>query len=418
MASINVTVHKIDGLFTGGCQKGIDCSKVKSIGVKTIQLPHQPVTPDCALPCQVIPVQEGVLYTFFNAFAFFNGVDDEFVLFDISIYNQVKAWLLSGNIMVVGGATVIIDIINGVVPSMIITPGGVSYFDDLNQSIHFITGQGSVNTCDGQTYTTQFPGFMPDGYVFGFTKEQEVDNTLIEVQVEVIEYNGQTWYIGYNGTSIIKQCVNNAFANNRTIQDFTFDCNTGDIAITFVNGTNITRNLKCLLPEIVDIVNIGAGNPNPLQPNTIQVKNTGEVFFVDKDGDIQQIEFINNTASGLYQPNIINQENATDVDISEIQFIKVGDVVTFSGRIGFNVVDFNNVVKVDFSLPIPTLLNSSYQLSGTAIAIQPGNFQSNFIVNPTSDLSNGQVYGYHYISDKADIWFTATYKINKVTPPV
>lgn len=41
-----------------------------------------------------------------------------------------------------------------------------------------------------------------------------------------------------------------------------------------------------------DIVNIGSGSPDPLQPNTIQVKSTGEVFFVDKDGDVQQIEFI------------------------------------------------------------------------------------------------------------------------------
>lgn len=41
-----------------------------------------------------------------------------------------------------------------------------------------------------------------------------------------------------------------------------------------------------------DIVNIGTGSPDPGQPNTIQVKSNGEVFFVDKDGDIQQIEFV------------------------------------------------------------------------------------------------------------------------------
>lgn len=47
--------------------------------------------------------------------------------------------------------------------------------------------------------------------------------------------------------------------------------------------------------ELFNIINIGAGEPDPLQINTVQVNNAGEVFFVDSTGNIQQIEFIQET---------------------------------------------------------------------------------------------------------------------------
>src|SRR5689334_14657705 len=40
-----------------------------------------------------------------------------------------------------------------------------------------------------------------------------------------------------------------------------------------------------------DIINIGAQPVDTSKKNTIQVTNNGEVFFVDKDGDVQQLEF-------------------------------------------------------------------------------------------------------------------------------
>ncbi len=85
----------------------------------------------------------------------------------------------------------------------------------------------------------------------------------------------------------------------RSIQQIYYDVK-GDV--NYDNTFHVTAEiLEAFLNEVntsladtgapFDIVNIGSGSPDAAQPNTIQTKSDGSVYFVDKDGDIQQIEF-------------------------------------------------------------------------------------------------------------------------------
>jgi len=71
-------------------------------------------------------------------------------------------------------------------------------------------------------------------------------------------------------------------------------------------------------------------------------------------------------ASGTYTPTTLSSINVNSITLNVFNWIRVGNVVTVSGRIDLTPTSSPLAAQLEFSLPISTSLPASYSLSGSA----------------------------------------------------
>lgn len=71
-------------------------------------------------------------------------------------------------------------------------------------------------------------------------------------------------------------------------------------------------------------------------------------------------------ASGVYTPVVSNEYNINNVSVDGGLYSRVGDVVTMSFRLTFELNTGETSGTFNFSLPIPTTFTTRYQLIGVA----------------------------------------------------
>lgn len=115
-----------------------------------------------------------------------------------------------------------------------------------------------------------------------------------------------------------------------------------------------------------------------------------------------------NLASGTYTPTLTNVANVDTSTAYSCQYMRVGSVVTVSGRLDVNATTATISTQVGISLPIASNFTASSELGGTAVcfAVQ----QSAAIV---ADSTNDRAFLQYVANDTADraFGFSFTYRI-------
>jgi len=105
------------------------------------------------------------------------------------------------------------------------------------------------------------------------------------------------------------------------------------------------------------------GTSMVLNKDSVPITTTNtQVLTVDTaSGRIQR----NTVTSGIYLPTAANVSNTSDITIDTAQFMRVGNVVTVSGRIAFTNT-LNSPSQISITLPVATIVSSERAVAGTA----------------------------------------------------
>jgi hypothetical protein len=126
----------------------------------------------------------------------------------------------------------------------------------------------------------------------------------------------------------------------------------------------------------------GSGHINAVyfnQSSSVEVPTIGS-FFVENsgaDGYLRKISLANaktqlgiptvpTLADGTYTPTVTAILNTGGITALACQYLRVGDTVTVSGQVNFQVVTANSQSIIDISLPIASALSAQEQLAGVA----------------------------------------------------
>jgi hypothetical protein len=136
-----------------------------------------------------------------------------------------------------------------------------------------------------------------------------------------------------------------------------------------------------------------------------------------KGGDIIQSDINYNATttkdhetleSGTYIPSINNIKNINSSKAFSCQYMRIGDVVTVSGKIDVTVLAIGKETKLEFSLPISTTFTGDNELAGT-MALNNGN--ENGAVYANTINGNAKVVFKSINSGKRSCYFTFTYRV-------
>lgn len=92
--------------------------------------------------------------------------------------------------------------------------------------------------------------------------------------------------------------------------------------------------------------------------------------------------------SGVYTPGLTNSLNVTSSDPEELQYLRVGNVVTVSGHFALVVTVNNTDSAVEIDLPIPSNFTSSRQAGGAGVYFGAG---ERSLVKIGADNATGKV---------------------------
>jgi hypothetical protein len=122
--------------------------------------------------------------------------------------------------------------------------------------------------------------------------------------------------------------------------------------------------------------------------------------------------YIGNVSSGTYTPSLANTTNITTSTPSACQFMRVGNVVTVSGRVNIDPTTSGAASELGISLPITSDITATTQCAGTG-----GNHTT------TTEVSSGGILGdttnnraiFRFVAGGTaarDYGFTFTYLVN------
>lgn len=114
--------------------------------------------------------------------------------------------------------------------------------------------------------------------------------------------------------------------------------------------------------------------------------------------------------SGTYSPTIINNLNTSARSINDCQYMRVGNVVTVSGRLSITPTTSPAATSVYFTLPIPTYFDA-FNLAGGAGAssnfgipaciradgLGSGNDQVEFLYQSINTVNNTFNFSFTYL---------------------
>lgn len=122
---------------------------------------------------------------------------------------------------------------------------------------------------------------------------------------------------------------------------------------------------------------------------------------------------LHSIASGTYTPTLTNVSNTDSRSSDVAQWIRVGNVITVSGRVDLNATTTATLTEVSFSLPVASNFVAGTQCSGTAAAVAAGaaeDMEAAMLANNTTDTCN--IVYYPTGTGTIEIRYTYTYLVN------
>ncbi len=113
--------------------------------------------------------------------------------------------------------------------------------------------------------------------------------------------------------------------------------------------------------------------------------------------------------SGLYTPAITQITNLSNNSPYECQFLRVGDTVTVSGKVGMTTVAANTLTLLSMSLPVTSNLGADEDCAGTAFAYGTPGFSAAIQADTTNDRA--LMIFWPTTSGSTNFYFQFTYQV-------
>lgn len=157
-----------------------------------------------------------------------------------------------------------------------------------------------------------------------------------------------------------------------------------------------------------DRIGIGTASPSTILDVAGTVTSTGTTV----NGALRCDSITNDTglASGTYTPSLTNVTNIDSSTAYDAQYIRVGNVVTVSGKM---TVDFtagsSTASEIGMSLPVASAFANDEQCAGTVASESVGNRSGVIKADTTNDRAKFLWAAGH--SNSQDYYFTFTYSV-------
>ena len=161
------------------------------------------------------------------------------------------------------------------------------------------------------------------------------------------------------------------------------------VILILVNKGNFTITLKHNSSSSSSANRIVGGNNSDVQlgPN-----GTAILWYDSGSGNWRNVAAPIAMYSGTYTPTITNGSNVAASTAYVCQYMRVGSVVTVSGRVDIDPTLDATVTKFELSLPVASVMSSSGQLAGT-------------MMSNTTTVEHGPIFG-NTTSDEAQFDWT------------
>lgn len=190
--------------------------------------------------------------------------------------------------------------------------------------------------------------------------------------------------------------------------NITFAIPTG-IPATISSGTIRISNASGAVRTIAWAANYGVVNGT--LPSTIGIGETlilqyrviGSIIYITNRDD-------NRNSSGTYTPTSFNGANVAASTTYPAQWMRVGNVVTVSGRADIDAITTGLLTGLGLSLPIASTITQLYNCCGTANAGAGGNISA---LNVQGDTVNNRAFITGIIGTAANdaVYYTFTYLV-------
>lgn len=169
--------------------------------------------------------------------------------------------------------------------------------------------------------------------------------------------------------------------------------------VTVTNGNGVSAN------PTIDLVDTA------VTPNTYGSATSVPTFTVDQKGRITAASgnTIPTLASGLHTPTLTNVTNLAASTAYACQYMRVGDVVTMSGRVDVDPTTTGVSTELGISLPIASNLATSNECCGTAFASAVAGQGAAILADGTNNRAR-MVWIAGDVSSQA-MFFTFTYRV-------
>lgn len=96
------------------------------------------------------------------------------------------------------------------------------------------------------------------------------------------------------------------------------------------------------------------------------------------------------TPSGRYTPTLTNVANLDGSTAYQCQWVRVGDVVTVSGRVDLDITTISTATQLDISLPVPSAFTGFHECAGTAVSPSGSSVVAAIMAEATNDRATLQ----------------------------
>jgi hypothetical protein len=159
------------------------------------------------------------------------------------------------------------------------------------------------------------------------------------------------------------------------------------------------------LADLVDISALG-GSESPRHGDIAFVTATGQ-YYLWMDDDTWTA--LSTNSSGVYTPTLTDVANLDSSTAYECQFLKVGNIVTVSGKVDINPTLTATLTQLGISLPVASNFGASEDCAGVAFASGIAGQGAAIL----ADTANDRAQLEYISSDITDqpMYFTFTYQV-------
>lgn len=127
----------------------------------------------------------------------------------------------------------------------------------------------------------------------------------------------------------------------------------------------------------------------PVTPDTYGSATAVPVLAIDQQGRVTgaSTAAIPVLDSGIYTPTLTNSTNISASQAYECQYMRVGDVVSVSGRVNVQATAAGVQTHLGISLPVPSAMTAATQCAGTAAAISVSGQVAGIQADHVNDLA-------------------------------
>lgn len=298
-----------------------------------------------------VPVASGTsTLTNYNTFTF-DGTS--LAIGAVTPDSLLHVWASSAGSVTAATNTVITAERNGAAYISILTP------DANERGIYF--GEASDNDAGGILYNTSG---TPDGFEFrvnGSVKAYLTSGGFFGVNIDP----DSPIHVSGGGTTSSLSNLSSTLTARFDVDNPAITLGVGYIASdnvfiqSYNNGSNLANTLY--INPFGGSVNFGAGLTLATTPST---DNTATPLAIDGSGNV--VKNSNVIVSGTYTPTAAGVTNITSVTAGSCQYMRVGNVVTVSGRMDQVVTTSTGTTRWSITLPIASNLSSDAKLAGVS----------------------------------------------------